>query len=267
MIAKLFVVSDLNIGDAVCAMGAVQFIADTCHHVFVWAENFDVAICMRPANQWNTDQVPEFSRMDVIHLSIARSLGEHGRRAHPIQQYLWQAGVRHERVPQPHFGVLGTFNSATSRVELEAPIYDYLIAPWSLDLRRVWPSENYPALFYTLRELQPDCRIGIIGALNDPRPWNDVDYVYGYGLSYVVKMMQTCRRAVITIDSGPNRLAHAANITNHVILSPTCYPDFWVTHPTAVDVRGTPQTWNVDAIMNALERLDTWKHPPPLKVS
>jgi hypothetical protein len=56
-------------------------------------------------------------------------------------------------------------------------------------------------------------------------------------------MMQEAK-VVVTVDSGPSRLAHAAGIKNHLLLSAKVVPEQWATHPGATVIRGDAGKWN-----------------------
>jgi len=98
--------------------------------------------------------------------------------------------------------------------------------------------------------------VAVIGAKRDPRPWEHIHYVYGAELTQIIHLMQRAKRAVITIDSGPSRLAHVANIANHLIICPDAYPKAWVTHPNAHMIVGNRKSWGVSQIVEAVQTMN-----------
>jgi hypothetical protein len=136
------------------------------------------------------------------------------------------------------------------------PDVDFLIHPFSNgnpDIRMM-PLENWNRVFDLILDKHPEAEIGILGGHMEPRPWPSmrrqrpcIKYLYGLHLNNVIRLIQSAH-CIATVDSGMNRLSHIVGHTNHVILCPVEYPEFWVTHPGARVVIGTPKTWDPDEI-------------------
>ncbi len=248
----LVICSDHNLGDSICAMSAIQQLVDERPNVYVCPANLSVFAFMRTPLMLNYQVLTDHTMMHVVHLSITRSLSQRGRYAHPIQQYLAQAGTFIDYVPQPMINIHPHFSVRE---------FDFIVAPWSADEFRMMPVDIWTGLFNVLQDRFPLCSIAVIGRDGDPRPWHDhiggIRYLYGLPLANVASFMRRARRAVITIDSGPNRLAHAANIRNHIILAPDVYPSNWVGHPGAILITGSRQSWAHAEIVDAIMRINT----------
>ena len=256
--------SDRALGDSVCAVAAAQQLAKLWAphygYCYLYAANQKVQDLMMTPELQLVDHLPEQGVRQVIHLNVGDFLQERGRRVHPIQHYMQQGGVEWpEAVPRPLFNLPKRPNYPVQR-------FDFLIAPFANETNRQWgtsPEEqaaNWRALFRQLRVEVPGCSIGVIGGGAHQFRWWDyecISYVYDRPLAEVVLMMQ-CAGCVITVDSGPNRLAHGANISHHFLLSPTdVFPEVWITHPKAHQIYAKSSTrWSVDQILSVISESD-----------
>ena len=124
-----------------------------------------------------------------------------------------------EGVPQPRIVIGGAL-----------PQYDFVVAPWSHDGEgRGLSVERAETLVRLLRDTYPDCSIALIGAPDSPRIFVEhfATAYYGEDLRNIAGLIQNARKAVITVDSFPNRLAHATGTDKHVLLCAEVVPENW----------------------------------------
>lgn len=166
------------------------------------------------------------------------------------------------------------------------PEYDFLLHMNTDDDDRRWGFAQWGTLISALLKHYPDCSIGILGTDQvplwnhhkpDPRPFAccrwwflngasdlreakedgsasepGVEYVYNRSFELVGSLVKRAKKAVITIDSSVSRIAHAVKSKNHVLLCPEMYPVEWSSHPGCYNVIGTPETWRVDDVLEAV---------------
>jgi hypothetical protein len=205
---------------------------------------------------------------------MGRILSEEGMARHPILAYLKQGGMPHSEsdMPTPYVHIVRHFNYNSGKLELP-PIHhaDVLIHPFSVgnaDLRMM-PLEKYERVFERLAEHRGDLTIGVLGMGHDAVPWRSlrqredvvIKYLYGYHLQEVIRMM-CAANVLLTADSGMNRLAAIAHYDRHIILRPESYPEYWVTHPGAICIGGTPATWDPDQIADTMIAVMEKKEQP-----
>jgi len=254
-IRDFVVCTDTALGDGLMAMVAIQEIARQRPFIYLYFGNSELQLPMRPLNAQFMDRVPDHGFINLINLNVHKLIQKYGRHKHLILQYLEQAGFECDHLPTPHYIPVGAYlDDGTNRNELElVPEYDFIIAPFSNDFRRTWPLENYVKLIEALLfTYGASSKIAIIGGKNDPKPLlvsRQVKHEYGWSIAWVYTLMKRARKAIITVDSGPSRLAHVAGVKNHVLLAPDWYVLDWQTHPGAFNVVGNRDTWTVSNVM------------------
>jgi hypothetical protein len=255
-------------GDAVCAMAAVQEIERSLYarsaeprKIFIQPENDEIAMLMVPHLQRLKNFVGFVGESDLMVLSIGYAFSHYGYYAHPIKLFLDQAKVPCNELPPMQYKINPTIYPATGQVvydEIPAP-YDFLISPWARGGERAMPVQMIYNLMSVLDQTYPGCRIGILGGVGDPqltfRSGAPFDYVYGYYVENLIRIMQQAK-CVITTDSGPSRVAHLINLKQHVLVyNSEVYPKVWVNRPGVALVGGMPQTWNIGRILQAIGKV------------
>lgn len=185
---------------------------------------------------------------DVITLGIHEAIAHEFKPSamlHPTMHLFALAGLDiPDTIPQPLLDV---------PEDDSVPVYDYLIAPWSLDDPR---SLNVNELRALVDALNPDAHsIGILGAQDDPRPLLDVFYEYGRPLAEVVTRLRRCKKAVITCDSAMSRLSHAAGIRNHLVMGANvggALSPGWIAWPGCVLVYAQPHQWRLAEVLEGI---------------
>lgn len=262
----LVVINDQPMGDALCAMAAVQVIAKFAaiekRAFYLATKNKEVELLLRPPNALTLRELPSRSRMEILRMDMGYILGSVGRIAHPIFAYMDQVEWPHDDVfPEVYFNMPKAWDAATNTmVENDLPEIDILIHPYcegNPDLR-LMPLEKWQVVFDRILHVHPEANIGILGHYAQSMPWPSrqhnrlaLKYIYSYLLMDVIRLLRSAA-CVVTTDSGMNRLAHLAGVENHIILQPRAYPEFWVTHPGAVCIPGAPMTWNPNQIADAI---------------
>jgi len=270
-------------GDSIMAHAAMQQVLRNRPEwttSYQQAANLEVSLIMRPQLHCRSLlDLPACNMAPLIHFGINTILFDDKRRMHPINHFLELCGMAQDETPQPEYSPVYMWQPHQGEFAPERPIpsYDFIIAPFSnatrMDEPRMLEFSHYPYLFAQLGRMYTGpaarCRIAVIGGHDSPMPWgnplreskhwafdhSEVYYEYGRPLSEVLGMMRACRGAIITVDSGANRLAHLAGVDNHIILSPDFYPAEWVGHPGAYQIRGNPDTWTNSKILNTVEEV------------
>ena len=187
----------------------------------------------------------QFREMGVQTLGVAASIDYNHTRdmKHPTQYLMAWAGLGFpDTVPQPMLNV----EDDDSDFECEV-----LIAPWSPAEVRSLTVGEARSLYQTLSLAGRS--VALVGGRSDYR-FDGARMIYGEPYANVVRKM---RRAgcVVTVDSFPSRLAHAAGIKRHLILDSGATPKAWQGEPGAVFVEGKPGQWNVDTIIAGIDRV------------
>jgi hypothetical protein len=256
-IPTVIIVSDPNIGDAICAMHAVQVLAKDRKLVYLHSLNAEVELLMRPRNAKSISEIPESGLYHVKHFSIQNCFRRWGRGlGTPEQHYLKEAGLPGVPIPKARIDLLEVFNKETGTFDKpDVPQAGLVIAPFTQDRDRMWPVEKWNYVIESF--LGADVPITVVGAASDPQPWDEVDYYYGRPLSDVGYLMRKAEFGVLSIDSGPSRLAQVVGVKRHVVLSPVIYPEAWVAEPESIQVRSLgPERpdWNPDEVIDAVLR-------------
>jgi len=223
-------------GDAINAMAVAQYIATLWPQVHLVCANKTIEHCMRPPN---TVDMTRSDNHHVYFLSTTHSVKK-PITLHPIEYMMMANNLVLPSMPKPWFAPFQ---------HVVIPVYDYVIAPYSNDSQNREMPGN--VLTYLVNKLSP-AKIAIIGAISDHTracllPLKAELYM-GRALGFVLELMHAAKH-VITVDSGPSRLAYCAPIRDHVIVAPTPeLPAQWVGYPGATVVR----SWDVNAILTAL---------------
>jgi hypothetical protein len=255
-IPTLVIISDPNMGDSICAMHAVQIMARERKLLFIDAMNAEVELIMRPRHALPMSAIPESGLFHVKHLSIQHCFRQWGGRLEmsPVRHYLRAAGITIPgELPKPNVDLLLKFNYATGAFEApEVPQAGLVIAPFTQDPGRRWSYARWARVIGQLRDAK--IPITIIGSASDREPWYGVDYYYGRSLSDVAYMMKHATIGTLTVDSGPSRLAQAVGAPNHIVLSPSIYPEAWVAEPESFQIRslGPEPEWSVSEVVDAV---------------
>jgi hypothetical protein len=236
---------------------AAQVIAAARPVVYLGSLNQEVELLMRPRNAKSLQEIPRSDLYHVKHLSIQNCFARWGRGlGTPEQHYLKEAGLQGVPIPKAYIDLLKVFNPETGEFEKpQVPQAGLVVAPFTQDRDRMWPIEKWtPVIDYFYKVGLP---ITVVGAASDPQPWNGVDYYYGRPLSDVGYFMRNAEFGVLSIDSGPSRLAQVVGVKRHVVLSPVIYPEAWVAEPESIQVRSLgPERpdWNPDEVIDAVLR-------------
>jgi len=219
------VLPDAGDGDIILALPCVEALAER-ETVYLVAGNHRVS----PLIAW-TDRiqrpvyVPHGMEM-AVPLSIVPAAQKWGKNIHPTQLYFLQVGLpQPAEVPQPKVTIDG-----------EAGAWDFIIAPWSHDPARSLSNEQSYHLIDMLNQTYPGSSFCIIGSTDSPQthvPGVNLTEYYGQRYMSIGRMMLNARKAVITVDSAPSRLAHAVGCTKHVLLCSEVVPEQWGTWPGA----------------------------------
>ena len=211
--------SNPEIGDSLCAIPVVQRLAGQCDILYIAMRNGLVAEAAAwPSNVRPLWEAPSgllrFVRLDIHRTAVAY---DPLTPRHAIHLLMELAGLKPpDCIPEIP---IRDWNEVV-------PAHDFLLAPFTADPIgvRCWTDDGWERLIQQLRAVAPLAKIGIVGGSQDPKPWSGVTYEYGHPLAAVAKMMRRTQFAVITLDSGPSHLAHAAGITNHILLANDTLP-------------------------------------------
>lgn len=236
----IVVLPDAGDGDCIEALPCVKALSER-EPVYLVCRNPRVA----PLIPWSDRvRIPGDSPRGQQHvepLSIVYAAREFGHNEHPARLYFKQAGLpMPEGVPQPEV-----------RIDGEAGAYDFLVAPWSHEPSRSLTNEEAYALIQRLANEYPGASFVIVGSGESPQchvPGVNLTEFYGQRYATVGRMMQLARRAVITVDSGPNRLAHAVGIDHHVLLCADVVPEVWGGHPKVKMLYGR-RNWTAENVI------------------
>ena len=238
-----------QLGDSLNALPAICALAEKHEKLWLCMCNDDVRkIALLPKNVkdfLNVQWAPPYREplglafMEVYSLGVAASIKYKYTETmmHPIQHLFAYVGLAiPQEVPRPQLQV--PFASHEQNGE---PGFDVVLAPWTTASERSLTKEEVRAVIKALGTL----RVAVIGGEGDPRIHQDS--FYGRDLPFVVRMMRKAK-VVVTVDSGPSRLAHAAAIENHLLLSARVVPEQWATHPGATVIRGDAGKWDAGQI-------------------
>ena len=196
-----------------------------------------------PAYAWLRDEreLPvQGSSHFVVSLNVWKACERFGKTKHPTQMFCEYAGLDDPgEVMRPEVVFDG-----------DAQAYDYVVAPCANDPARSMRAETFRDLLGRLALLGSVAVLGIgDGAAEVGAPLS-VDFLSDYPLPYVAGLLRNARRAVITVDSMPSRLAHAVGVRRrHVLLCADVVPREWAEYPGVRMVYGPPDAWSVDAVM------------------
>lgn len=232
-----------KLGDALCSLPALWEIADAVSgDVYFACNNPELqSIIELPPNVKDVfkEELPPIVA-DVFRLSYGKAIewNHFMGTPHPTQQIIAYFGLPvPEQIPQPRIKV--------ERQELAS--YDWLIAPLAADPSRSIPFEVFQELLKTLP--------GTKGVLHNKQfaydSKTDTFSCFGYTLAQVVNLMRDAKRGVVTCESGISRLAHAAGIDHHVLLTHNLTPIEHQIHPKCIAVAWP---WTAEGILDALSK-------------
>jgi len=248
-------VSGSKIGDAICAIPVICALAERFDRLQTLWGNLEVAdLANFPPNvtvlRRRVDDDADRILADLT-FDWTQYRGDYS--GHPTSYLFAQAGLPvPPDLPRPRLGVIPL---------LGIQAYDFVVAPFADDHHgeRSFPWGDWATVFYALRSAWPTCSILVVGAKDDPKPWpldegpgrdhEAVEYLYGAPLRTVVACMLSARRAVLTVDSGPNRLAWAAGVPNHIILASDVVPQEWASYPGSLCYRSSVRHLNAASVM------------------
>jgi len=229
---------ETNMGDAVLQIPLILHLARSSAEP-IYFEMLNAAVrelVPRRANLFDLRELPAQSVQVTIWSSINDVITRFNRSTHPTLGLFDLHGI-----PRPSDS--WALRPELSFVHQPAPHYDFLIAPFSWDKNREWPLWNWDAVIQGLPG-----RVGILGAASEPKMWTGVDYQYGLALDQVCSLICSAH-CLVTIDTGPARLAHGLGHPNHVLLCSSVVPKVWGTYPGARVIYGATSTWRSDDVL------------------
>jgi hypothetical protein len=241
----IVVLPDSGLGDIVCALPAVDELAKTNKVYLVVFNHIARGLIGWGGNILHPGDPPYWRENETsVALSIHICVGKWGKPDHPVRLYYRQAELpMPDGIPQPRIVIGGAL-----------PTFDFVVAPWSHDGEgRGLSVGRAEELVRLLRTAYPSSSIAVVGAPDSPRLSNDcITEYYGEDLRNIAGLIQNARKAVITVDSFPNRLAHATGTDKHVLLCAEVVPEIWGSHPKAHTLYGRA-TWTNENILRKIE--------------
>lgn len=253
--STLVIARDCQPGDALCSLPAICGLAEQNDKVYLAMTCEKVReIADFPGNVINVlDVEPEWrSRSAIVQmLGVGAAIGYrfHPNMMHPIHSLMAFAGldVDPRVLPQPKIKL----------DEESAVSYDILLAPWAKAKERTLNQQQSIDLYCELR--LAGYNVAFAGAAKDAPGYGDGFYDRPFG--FVANLMRAAK-VVVTADSFPGRLAHAAGIgERHIILDSGATPPQTQCHPGATMVRGQRgavgggATWNLTDLRETIERV------------
>jgi hypothetical protein len=258
----LVIARDCQPGDALCSLPAICALAEQHERVYLAMTCAKVReIAVFPGNVIDVlDVEPEWRSRGMVTqmLGVGAAIGYrfHPNMMHPIHSLMAFAGLEVDRanLPQPQVKLAG--EDGESFVE-----YDVLLAPWARATERTLSGPQSMELCCQLRAR------GLNVALAGEAENLHRDYLrdaaeagfWGARFAFVGALMKAAK-CVVTADSFPGRLAHAAGVgARHIILDSGATPPQTQTHPGATMILGTrgaayPE-WNIGTICDNIERI------------
>lgn len=242
----LVIARDGNLGDAICSISALDALRQKHPDLQILFRNEAVAALL-PKNlrERCTWDIPN-GQHDILTLGAWEAVQRYGRNEHATQVLMRLAGVEPPKdIPRPRIVF-----------EDKAPAYDYVIAPFTADQReRGWDLNNFDLLVDAIYEqIDDNASVAFVGGPKDNmEPLFPEQCYQGKSLAYVASLMKNARKAVITLDSGPSRLAHAVGCKRHILLASNVTPLVWQTHPGCHALYADPHGWSVQQVLNAVK--------------
>ena len=272
----IFSLTDASIGDVVCSMAAVQVAAKEFKNIYLMSllPMHWIATPMSPPNTGNNKTMPPKQMGWLFNAGIGNGFAmEREIPKSPALQLLESFGIIYDKpFVRPTFSVPRLWDYDKHCFYSESvPSFDFLVHIHTSDIYRCWNDEAWVELFKRIhKEWGDEITIGLLGGNAILPKWEEVEdrfgpkennpynltYAYDYRWPSVVQMMQQCKGAVITIDGAANRLAYAAGINHHVLLTPNHYSLEWSTHPGAYNAIGShdgPTKWDVDQVFEQVK--------------
>ena len=245
----LVLARDPQPGDAILSLPAICALAENYDSLWLAMANEEVRrIAAFPENVINVvtcEPQWQWREMGVQTLGVAASIGyaHSPSMMHPTQYLMaWASVSVPDNVPQPQLNV----EDDDSEFECEI-----LIAPWSpAEVRSLTVGETR-TLYQTLAKAGRS--VALLGGRSDYRI-DGARSIYGDSYPNVVRKM---RRAgcVVTVDSFPSRLAHAAGVKRHIILNSGATPKAWQGEPGASFVDGKPGQFDIATIIAQIDHV------------
>ena len=228
-----------NMGDAILTIPFITYMANL-ETVYLQMHNEEVRELIDHPNIKPITQLYQATNQNCLRLSINDVILTIGRDFHPSVGLFKLFDVKiSEEVLTPKI------NFKKQKVEK----YDYVISPFTEDKNREWDLNNWNKVLPYLG------KVAIIGSIREPIPWtfDNVDYIYGESLDYVCSLLEEADK-IVTIDTGPSRLAHALNLGNkHYILCSCVVPLVWGTYPEAKKMYGIPRDWTSESVLDFIK--------------
>jgi ADP-heptose:LPS heptosyltransferase len=258
----LVIARDCNHGDSLMSLPTICALAEQHEKVYLAMTNAKVReIAAFPGNVIDVlDAEPEWRSRGMVTqmLGVGAAIGYRFWPAmpHPIHSLMAFAGLEVDRanLPQPQIKLWA---------EGFGPQHDVLLAPWARATERTLSEQQSLNLAAELLAR------GIEPAFAGEREQAITDRVTGYwgaSFAYIGALMKAAK-CVVTADSFPGRLAHAAGVgARHIILDSGATPPQTQTHPGATMIlaqRGAANPeWNIGTICDNIERIINGSLPP-----
>jgi ADP-heptose:LPS heptosyltransferase len=212
-----------------------------------------------------------FSETISMHDMVHRGRNNQPLCEHPTAQFMAHVGF-------PELSAKPIRPQIEADGDLPVASYDVLISPYILaEIERFWPLERWQCVIDWCR--LKNLNLGVLCGTTTPNlrdlakinPYHQehfadfharmvhtltgVDYIKDYPLGEVVKMMRKAK-AVVTIDSGPSRLAYAADLKGkHLLLCNDSVSREWGANPDAVVIYKGMQQLGATEVIIALKEI------------
>jgi hypothetical protein len=191
--------------------------------------------------------VPRIADQRIAHLCVYRCRTRYGHRYHAMYAHFVNHGVYLDRWEAP-------------RLEFDVgngtPAFDFIVSPYSCSdskSDKLWPYERWQQLIDRLRKRFTIC---VVGAGDEPRVFDGVNYSFDQPLRVVCGLMSRVRHGVLSIDNGISHLAHSLRVP-HLLLYPILNSLAWTCNlnPNAYRLIGYPLEVSLAQVWRALEPL------------
>jgi hypothetical protein len=239
----IFVLSG-DMGDTLTMLPSVRAVRESAY--VLGAQTYIVCDsrvrALIPPYPWLNDMrtLPVQSEQYVVSLNVWSAVEKFGKTMHPTQMFFRYLGMEApEEILRPEI-----------LIDENAPICDYVVAPIANDPVR---SMLHGMMFALIERLSLGANVIVVGT-HGGRDAAGVHAAFlpNYPLPYVAGLMRNARRGVVTIDSMPSRLAHAAGVERHVLLCADVVPRIWAEHPGVRMLYGPQASWRVDDVIEML---------------
>lgn len=218
-------------GDALMALPALCALAEEYDRLYVAMHNRAVLeIADLPENVVDAGHVePQFAmrEMPVYTLGVAAAIGyrHYPKMISPIQHLFGWCGLTiPAEVPRPR---IKDYDGNAVPV----PTYDVVLAPFTTARERALTVEQTLSL---AGMLLAHSTVAILGGGTNPRlHLPQLPCYYDRALLFAAQLVRQAK-VVVTVDSFPSRLAHAAGCAHHIILDTGATPPQWQGYPGAL---------------------------------